>query len=800
MDETLLQDRGAAGTITSVPHSLPPHDPEIHGGVRRAMVHDSAERHVSGRALYVDDIPELPGTLNIYVAMSERPHARVVSLDVAAVRDTPGVACVLTAADIPGENDASPVFHDDPVFAEDEVEYAGQSLFAVAADTLDAARRAARLARVEYEDRPALLTVEDALAADADLAPLPPHEMRLGDADAALARAPHRLSGTLHVGGQDHFYLEGQVAYAIPGEAGDMLVHSSTQHPSEVQHTVAKVLGLPDHSVTVEVRRMGGGFGGKESQPALFAAIAALVAANTGRPAKLRLDRDDDMLMTGKRHDFRVDYDVGFDGEGRIEGVRFAHAARCGYSADLSGAIADRAMFHADNAYFLRNAFIRSRRLKTHTVSNTAFRGFGGPQGMAGIERVIDEIAFTLGRDPLDVRKANFYPAEGGGITPYHMEVTDCVIAEIVDDMEKSSDYRNRRAAIGRFNAESPILKKGIALTPVKFGISFTTTHLNQAGALVHVYKDGSVHLNHGGTEMGQGLFIKVAQVVAEEFQIDLERVKITATTTAKVPNTSATAASSGSDLNGMAARNAARAIKIRLVAFATDKYKVPAEQVVFLPNRVRIGNEEIAFADLVAEAYVGRVPLSATGYYATPEIHYDREKACGRPFYYFAYGAAVSEVVIDTLTGENRVLRVDLLHDVGRSLNPAIDMGQIEGGFIQGLGWLTTEELWWDETGRLRTHAPSTYKIPTANDRPDDMRMRIWEKGVNRAATIYRSKAVGEPPLMLALSAFSALTDAVAAAGDYQVFPHLDAPATPERILAAVEDVRRRAANEARA
>jgi xanthine dehydrogenase large subunit len=794
MDETLIQDRGVAGTITSVPHEPPPPDERIQGGVARAVAHDSAALHVSGEAVYVDDIPELPGTLQIYIGMSGRSHARLRALDVSAVRHAPGVVCILTAADIPGENDASPVFHDDPVFAEDEVLYAGQSLFAVAADTIDAARSAAKLARIEYEDLPALITVEDALAADSDLGALPPQEMRLGDVGRALAGAPRRLAGTLHVGGQDHFYLEGQVAYAIPREAGDMFVYSSTQHPAEVQHNVAKVLGLPDNAVTVEVRRMGGGFGGKESQPALFAAIAALVAAQTARPAKVRLDRDDDMVMTGKRHDFRLDYDVGFDEEGIIRGIRFDHAARCGYSADLSGGIADRAMFHADNAYELHNAVIRSRRLMTHTVSNTAFRGFGGPQGMAAIERVIDEIAFTLGRDPLDVRRANFYPPSGG-ITPYHMKVTDCIIGEMVDELEMSSNYRARRHAVRAFNETNRVLQKGIALTPVKFGISFTTSHLNQAGALLHVYKDGSVHLNHGGTEMGQGLFVKVGQVVAEEFQIDLDNVKITATSTGKVPNTSATAASSGSDLNGMAARNAARTIKRRLSEFAAEKYRVPIEQVVFLPNRVRVGNEEIGFADLVAEAYLGRVSLSATGFYVTPDIHYDRGTHSGHPFYYFAYGAAVSEVVIDTLTGENRVLRVDILHDVGRSLNPAIDMGQIEGGFIQGLGWLTTEELWWDEQGRLRTHAPSTYKIPTANDRPDDMRIRIWGRGVNRSPTIYRSKAVGEPPLMLALSTFSALTDAVAAAGDYRAFPHLDAPATPERILMAVDDVRRRAA-----
>jgi xanthine dehydrogenase large subunit len=794
MNETFLQDRGPSGTITSVPHHKPRHDETISGGVASAVAHDSAARHVSGTAIYVDDIPELPGTLHLYVAMSTRAHAQLVSLDVSAVRNAPGVVAVLTADDIPGENDASPVMHDDPVFAEEKVEYFGQSLFAVAADSIAAARAAATLAKVEYEDLPALISVDEALAAGFELPTVPAHAMRLGDVDAALAKAQHRIKGTVYVGGQDHFYLEGQVAYAIPGEGVDMLVHSSTQHPTEVQHTVAKVLGVPDNAVTVEVRRMGGGFGGKESQASLIAAIAGLAAAKTHRPAKLRLDRDDDMELTGKRHDFRIDYDVGFDERGVIRGVRFDHAARCGYSADLSSSIADRAMFHADNAYDLKNALIHSRRMKTHTCSNTAFRGFGGPQGMVGIERVIDEIAFKLGRDPLDVRRANFYPAEGGALTPYHMEVKDSVIAEIVEELEASSDYRARRAAIREFNVTSQVLKKGIALTPVKFGISFTATHLNQAGALVHIYKDGSVHLNHGGTEMGQGLFVKVAQVVAEEFQIDLSRVKITATTTAKVPNTSPTAASSGSDINGMAAKAAAETIKNRLIAFAAKKYKVPEEQVVFLPNRVRVGNEEMSFTDLVQEAYVNRISLSSTGFYATPEIYYDREKARGLPFFYFAYGAAVSEVAIDTLTGENRLLRADILHDVGRSLNPAVDLGQIEGGFIQGFGWLTTEELWWNEKGRLMTHAPSTYKIPTANDRPDDFRMKIWEKGVNRSPTIYRSKAVGEPPLMLAISAFSALVDAVAAAGDYRTFPHLDTPATPERILFAVENVQRRA------
>ncbi|WP_182086899.1 xanthine dehydrogenase molybdopterin binding subunit [Aureimonas sp. ME7] len=798
MEETRVQDRGEAGTVGPEVLDERPPAPQarLRGGVGQPIRHDSGEKHVTGQARYTDDDPELPGTLQVFIAMSPRANARVLAMDLDPVREAPGVVCVLGADDIPGTNDYSPVFGDDPIFATTRVEYVGQPLFAVAASDLRTARLAAKLARVEYADEAAAISIDDGLAAASakgeDL--LEPHEMRLGDAEGALAGAPHVVSGRIETGGQDHFYLEGQIAYAIPGEDGDVLVRSSTQHPSEVQHNVAKALGLADHAVMIEVRRMGGGFGGKESQPALFAAVCALVAARTGRAAKCRLDRDDDMEMTGKRHEMRTDYRVGHDGEGRLVGADFAHFVRCGYSKDLSGAIADRAMFHADNAYDLKTARIHSRRLKTNTVSNTAFRGFGGPQGMVAIERAMDRIAFDLGLDPLDVRKHNFYAPMGEGepgLTPYRMAVDDCVIAEIVEELEASCDYRARREAVRAFNAASPILKKGLALTPVKFGISFTTTHLNQAGALVHVYKDGSVHLNHGGTEMGQGLFTKVAQVVAEEFQIDVGHVKITATTTAKVPNTSATAASSGSDLNGMAARNAARTIKERLIDYAVSRYGVAREAVVFLPNRVRIGHKELRFADLVGEAYLARVSLSSTGFYATPDISYDRASASGRPFFYFAYGASCSEVVIDTLTGENKLLRADILHDVGQSLNPALDLGQIEGGFIQGMGWLTMEELWWDKAGRLRTHAPSTYKIPTANDRPDDLRVRLWDKGRNPAETIYRSKAVGEPPFMLALSVFSALADAVLAVGDHRRFPDLDAPATPERVLAAVEAVR---------
>jgi xanthine dehydrogenase large subunit len=766
----------------------------LSGGVGNAVAHDSARKHVTGEAVYVDDMPGPPGLLHLYAAQCERAHARITRLDVTRVREAPGVVAVLTAADVPGVNDISPIGrHDDPIFAADKVEFCGQVLFAVAAESIAAARAAARLAIIEYEDLPPVLSAEQALAQRSFV--LDSHVMRRGDAAAALAAAPHRLRGRLRIGGQDHFYLEGQVSLAVPQEDGDVLVYCSTQHPSEVQHLIAHALDRPSNAVTVEVRRMGGGFGGKETQAAQWAIIAALAAVKTGRPAKFRLDRDDDMIMTGKRHGFVVDYDVGFDAEGRIRAVDYTHLADCGFSADLSGAIADRAMFHADNAYYLDNVRITSHRCKTNKVSNTAFRGFGGPQGMMGAEQVIDAIARHLGKDPLEVRKANLYGHGERNVTPYRMTVEDNILPELIGELEAAADYRARREEIVRFNRASPYLRKGLALTPVKFGISFTTTHLNQAGALLHVYTDGSVHLNHGGTEMGQGLFIKVAQVVAEELQIDLDRIKITATSTGKVPNTSATAASSGSDLNGMAARAAAQTIKRRLIEFAAQRYGLPAEEIQFLPNRVRIGAQEIPFPDLVKQAWFGRVSLSATGFYATPKIHYDRDKAAGRPFYYFAYGAACSEVLVDTLTGEYKATRVDILHDVGASLNPAIDLGQIEGGFIQGMGWLTSEELWWDERGRLMTHAPSTYKIPACSDRPADFRMRIIEGRPNREDTVYRSKAVGEPPLMLAISVFRALSDAIASLADYRALPDLDAPATPERVLMAIERLRGRAA-----
>jgi xanthine dehydrogenase large subunit len=765
--------------------------PPVQGVVHTALAHDSADKHVAGSALYIDDLPEPAGTLQLYIAQSERAHARVTRLDVSAVRTAPGVACVLTAADVPGRNDVSPIAGDDPLFADGLVQYVGQSLFCVAAETLAQARAAAKLAIVEYEDLKPILTIAEARAAGSVIEAV--QTMRLGEARSAIAGAPRRLSGHLEIGGQDHFYLEGQIALVVPKEDGDVHVWSSTQNPSEVQHIVSRVLGRLDHAVVIEVRRMGGGFGGKETQPALMAAAAAIVAVKTSRPAKLRLDRDDDMVMTGKRHAFEVDWEVGFDEEGVLRGAAFELASRCGYSADLSMAINDRAMFHSDNAYALNAAEIISHRFRTNTVSDTAFRGFGGPQGMMGIERAMDAIALALGKDPLDVRRANVY-RPGHKQTPYGQAVEDSILPELLDELARRSDYRARRAAIREWNAGSRWLKRGIALTPVKFGISFTATHLNQAGALVHVYTDGSVMLNHGGTEMGQGLYLKVAQVVADELGVTLDRVKITSTVTDKVPNTSATAASSGSDLNGMAAQDACRRIRQRLVDFAVEEYGCRPDQVRFANNEVSIGDGVIPFSQLTRTAYTRRISLSSTGYYRTPKIHYDRARHSGRPFFYYAYGAAVSEVAIDVLTGENRLLRADILHDVGRSLNPAIDKGQIEGAFIQGMGWLTTEELVFDDQGRLRTHAPSTYKIPACGDRPDILNLDLWD-GANREETIYRSKAVGEPPLMLGISVFSALTQAVAAVGDFRVMPELDAPATPERILRAVEDVRRRAA-----
>ncbi|MBM1634715.1 xanthine dehydrogenase molybdopterin binding subunit [Sulfitobacter mediterraneus] len=794
--------------------------------VAKPLPHDAARLHVTGAARYVDDIPTPQGTLHLAFGLSTVAAGRITAMDLSAVADAPGVVRVLTADDLAHDCDVSPSNHDEPLLAEGTVHYVGQPIFLVIATSHLAARKAAKLGRIEIAEDTPILTIEAALAADARFED-GPRIYQKGEPDAALEDAPLRLSGRIEMGGQEHFYLEGQAALALPQDNGDMVVHSSTQHPTEIQHKVAHAIGQPMHAVRVETRRMGGGFGGKESQGNALAVACAVAAMETGRCCKMRYDRDDDMIITGKRHDFRIDYTLGHDADGRIRAIEFTHYTRCGWAMDLSLPVADRAMLHADNAYHLEHVRITSHRLRTNTQSATAYRGFGGPQGVLGIEKVMDHLAQVLGLDPLAVRRANYYadsrqeasagvPIDGRDVpdgagdlasrgapqasmdvpapqseaqtTPYHQPVTDCIINALTDRLAHSADYAARRAAIAAWNDDQPVLKRGIAITPVKFGISFTLTHLNQAGALVHVYQDGSIHLNHGGTEMGQGLFQKIAQVAASRFGVPLEAVKITATDTGKVPNTSATAASSGSDLNGMAVQNACDTIRSRIAAHLAERYGCDAGDVIFEGGMVQAGAERISFAAAAASAYENRISLSSTGFYKTPDIEWDRIAGRGRPFFYFAYGAACTEVVIDTLTGENRILRTDILHDAGASLNPALDIGQVEGGYVQGAGWLTTEELVWDDKGSLRTHAPSTYKIPACSDRPDVFNVALWDEP-NPAQTIYRSKAVGEPPFMLGISAFMALSDAVSACGP--AYGDLQAPATAEGVLRAIQKAR---------
>ena len=782
--------------------------------VAAPLPHESARLHVTGAARYADDVPAPAGCLHLAFGLSETAAGRLTALHLDAVRAAPGVVAVIGPDDLDPMPDCSPSLHDEPLLCTGDVHYAGQPLYLVVAETHRAARRAARLHRAEIQPRDPILTVEDALAAEAWFDD-GPRVWGTGDVDAALAAAPRRLSGRIEIGGQEHFYLEGQAALAIPGEAGDCHVITSTQHPTEIQHKVADALGVPMHAVRAEVRRMGGGFGGKESQGNALAIACAVAARATGRACRMRYDRDDDFVITGKRHDVRIAYEVGHDDRGRVSAVRFRHWVRCGWSQDLSLPVADRAMLHADNAYDIPAMEITSWRLRTNTQSATAFRGFGGPQGMLGIERAMDDVARAVGRDPLAVRRLNYYPEAadpedgsegpapraprgtsgqrktgggktGGGntdearvgTTHYGQRVEDFCLGAMTDALAARCDYDRRRAAVDAWNAGRDDIKRGLALTPVKFGISFTLTHLNQAGALVHVYADGSIHLNHGGTEMGQGLHSKVSAVAASRFGCDPARVRITATDTGKVPNTSATAASSGADLNGMAVARACDAIRDRIAEALAAEHQARAADVVFADDRVRVAGAEYGFEEAAARAYAARVGLSATGFYATPDIAWDRQAGRGRPFFYFAYGVSCSEVAVDTRTGEHRILRVDILHDAGRSLNPALDLGQIEGGYVQGAGWLTMEELVWDAAGRLRTHAPSTYKIPCASDAPPRFDVHLWD-AANRVETIYRSKAVGEPPFMHGISAFLALADAVGGP--------LDAPATPERVRAAL-------------
>ena len=752
--------------------------------------HESAAAQVAGAATYVDDITEVRGTLYAAPILSPVAHGALRAVSGTAALALAGVRGLVLAADIPGDPMLAAFAGDEPVFARGTVQHVGQVVGLVVADSVMQARRAARLVQLQIDALPAVLSVREALQQQHFV--LPPVFVRRGDADAALAVAPHQLSGTLEVGGQEHFYLEGQVAYALPQEQGQWVIHSSTQHPGEVQHWVAHALGLSNNAVRVECRRMGGGFGGKETQAGHMAVWAAVAAHKFKCPVKLRLDRDDDFLITGKRHPMVCDYTVGFDDSGRLCGLNLMMAMNCGFSADLSGPVSDRAIFHADNAYFLEDVAIASYRCKLNTQSHTAFRGFGGPQGMVVIEAIMGDIARRLGLDPLAVRQRNLYddrPTANGqarrDTTHYGMRVEDNILAPLLFELEQTSQYQQRRAAISAWNIANPVIRRGLALTPVKFGISFTATLFNQAGALVHVYLDGSVQVNHGGTEMGQGLHTKVAQIVADELGVPLARVLATASDTSKIPNASATAASAGTDLNGRAAQFAARHVRDNLAAFVAGLDGCGAGAVRFTAGQVQSPNGTRAFDEVVRLAYANRIQLWSDGFYRTPKIHYDKTTLTGRPFYYFAYGAACTEVAIDTLTGENRVLRVDILHDVGRSINPAIDIGQIEGGFVQGMGWLTTEQLVWDSQGRLATHAPSTYKIPTTGDIPAHLSVDLWPEP-NREDNVFGSKAVGEPPFMLAISVFEALRDAVAQArGDGAV--NLQAPATAEAVLTAL-------------
>ena len=766
---------------------------DIRGAVHTNMRHDSAVKHVTGRAVYIDDMPVPPNCQETALVLSPYASARIVSIDTSEAAGMPGVSAVISAKDIPGINDIAPVFADEPMLADATADYAGMPVAAVAADTYDQALAAAKRIKIEYQELEPVLSIEEAW--EKGLFTYAPPKIVFGDAEAAMEKSPNTVSGDVSCGGQDHFYLESHIALAVPGEDRDMTVYSSTQHPTEVQHGVSHVLGVAQNDVTVEVRRMGGGFGGKESQSTIVAGIAALLAVKCHKPVKLRLRRDDDMIATGKRHDFLFKYRMGFDDTGRIDSAMIDMAARSGNVADLSAGVVARALCHGNNAYYIPNVLFRGWPCKTNTVSNTAFRGFGGPQGMIAIETAIEHIARELGKTVEDVRAVNWMGTTDRNVMPYGQTVTENIMPEIAERLAREIDLDGRKKAIDEFNASHTTLKKGIALMPVTFGISFNAPVLNQAGALVHVYTDGSVHLNHGGTEMGQGLFTKVAQVVSSVFQIDIDHVKISATRTDKVPNTGPTAASAGSDLNGMAAFNAADEIRQRMAGVVAGHFGVPEDEIEFRQNRVYAGNESLSFAQAAEKTWLERVSLSATGYYKTPDIHWDAETMTGSPFYYFTFGASVSEVVIDTLTGESRVLTTDILQDVGSSLNPSIDLGQIEGAFVQGMGWVTSEELVWDPKGRLMTHGPSTYKIPGSRDVPPHFKVHILEDVPNPVPTIYRSKAVGEPPVMLAISVWLALRDAVSRTGAPKLMPKLDAPATPEAILIALEDLKQRSA-----
>ena len=753
--------------------------------------HESGIKHVSGRAFYTDDLPESPGTLFGAIGWSKKARAIIKKMNLEEVIKSEGVVEVKAADDIPGRNDVGPVYDGDPIFPK-KAEYYGQPLFAVAAKTTEQARKAVLKAKITYKTLKPVTTIKEALKKKSYV--LKEKIIKKGDATKAIENSVNRLNGNFTTGSQEHFALEGQTAFVIPQEDNDYKVFSSTQHPSETQQVIAKMLNQKSNTITVETRRIGGGFGGKETQSFIFAAICTLLAKKTKHPVKLRMDRDDDIIITGKRHDFYSEYKVGFDELGVIKGLKIKLASRCGISPDLSEAINERALLHIDNAYFLENLLVENYLCKTNTASNTAFRGFGGNQGMMAIENIIDHIANSLKKDPAEIRRRNFYQKKKKNITHYNMKIEDNVMHEIYDQLIKSSNYKSRQLSIKKFNEKNTYIKKGIAITPVKFGISFTTWHLNQAGALVHIYSnDGSVHVNTGAIEMGQGTHTKIAQLVANELGLNFSRVKVSATRTDKVPNTSASAASSTTDLNGAAALNAISKIKMNLSAYIKRKYKIKNGEGIYENGIVKFKGKSFKFNSLIKEAYLNRVSLSSSGFYATPKIHFDKKNFKGRPFLYFCYGAAVSEIIIDTLTGENKIIRTDILHDAGKAINPAIEIGQIEGGFVQGAGWLTMEEVNWKSNGQITTHSPSTYKIPAASDMPEKFNVEIFKKGKNVEQVINKSKTTGEPPLMLAMSVFYAIKNAIASVGNYAFYPNLDAPATPEKILMSIDKLKRK-------
>ena len=743
--------------------------------------HESAVKHVTGKAIYTDDISEPKNLLHAVIGYSNCSKGVIKKIDYKDVLSSEGVVDIITEKDIEGINDVGPIFKGDKIFTSKNIEYYGQPIFAVIAKTNNLAKKAALKVKIDLKISKPIVSIEEALKKKSFV--LKPKHLTRGNIKDGFKKSDNILKGKLYSGGQDHFYLEGQIAMTIPQEDNNFLVYSSTQHPSETQQIIGKVLKQNYNSIHVIVRRIGGGFGGKETQSFLFAAITSIAAKKLSKPVKLRVDRDDDMIMTGKRHDFLFDYEVGFNNNGEILALKLMMASRCGISPDLSGAINDRAIYHIDNAYYIPNIEINSYRCKTNTVSNTAFRGFGGPQGMFCIENIIENISQKLKLEASEIRKINFYKDKIKNTTHYGMRITDNVIEDIFNKLIKKSNYKKRKIEIDNFNKKNKVLKKGIAITPVKFGISFTTTHLNQGGALVHIYTDGSIHLNHGGIEMGQGLMTKLALVASNEFGLNYENIKISSTDTEKVPNTSASAASATTDINGAAIVNAINNIKSGLNEFIYDYFKTNSK-IKYENNFVYFDKRKISFKELINTAYLNRIPLSSSGFYKTDKINVNTKTLQGRPFLYFTYGAAVTEVIIDKLTGENKILQVDIIHDVGNSINKRIDKGQIEGGYIQGLGWLTTEEVSWKSNGVLTTHSPSTYKIPTAGETPFKFNVEIYDRGFNKEKVINRSKAVGEPPFMLAISSFIALKDAVYNANKGKNSENLIAPATAENIL----------------